>query len=120
LIGGCVLLWLVVAVPAYLWFGEQHLLYSAVAAGVCLVPMAATLLWCEWSMGKSPELQLAAVLGGTGVRMVFVVGVGMLLYLLVPALGSAWFWIWILGFYLITLTIEVILVAQKAATSNHA
>jgi hypothetical protein len=35
----------------------------AVAAGLCLVPSALTLVWTTWSSVSSPEQQLTAALG---------------------------------------------------------
>jgi len=120
LISSCVLLWLVLAGPVFLWLGGQHLLYSAVAAGICLVPTSGTLLWCDLVLGKSPEQQLAAVMGGTAFRMVFVVGLGMVLYGCVPGFASASFWLWIIGFYLAALGVEVFLLTRRQTTTDRA
>jgi hypothetical protein len=108
------------AAPVMFLLGEQQLLFSAVAAALCLVPMLATLLWAEISLGGAPEQVLAAVMGGTALRMVVVVGIGMVLYYKVPGFESASFWLWILGFYLWTLGVEVLLVQQRQATMDRA
>jgi hypothetical protein len=120
LIGSCGLLWLVLACPAYWWLGGDHFLYSAVAAAMCLVPTAATLLWCELAMGKTPEQQLAAVMGGTGIRMFFVIGVGMVIYHTLPQFHSGSFWLWILVFYLVTLTMEIVLITRRQTATDRA
>jgi hypothetical protein len=121
LIGGTVALWLLLAGPAYLCWGEQQLIFSAVAAGLCLVPMAATLVWVEFAHGqKAPEQQLLAVLGGTGVCMAFVLAGGMVIYFAVPPFKSAGFWLWVVGFYLWTLTVKVVLVVRRQAASDRA
>jgi hypothetical protein len=125
LISGCIGLWMLVAFPAYYLGGEPGLLFSATAAVLCLVPAAATQLWADKVAGKSPELQLAVVLGGTGIRMVCVIGFGMVLFFGVPVFAAAGFWLWVVGFYLATLTLETILVAgsltavDKATGINH-
>lgn len=111
---------MLLAGPVYLLLGERHVFFSAVAIGLCLVPMVGTLLWSDLTAGKSAEQQLAAVLGGTAIRMVAAVGLGMVIYFNVPAFESAWFLLWILGFYLWTLAVEVVLVARRQAAMDRA
>jgi hypothetical protein len=128
LIAGCVLLWfgMVAGVLCYraLQTGALDLaadenrvliLHTAVAALLCLVPTAATLLWCELVLGGSPEQQLAAVMGGTAIRMVFVVAAAMVLYFNFEDFHSGGFWIWVVVFYLATLVLETTLVARRQA-----
>jgi hypothetical protein len=126
LIAGCAGLWFVVAggVLAYRANRDQGLdlateenkmllLQTGVAALLCLVPTAVTLLWCDLVLGGSPEQQLAAVFGGTGLRMVFVVAVGMVLYFNFEAFNRTDFWLWVILFYLATLTLEMALVLRR-------
>jgi hypothetical protein len=123
LVAASLSLWLLTAWPALAWSWWQddgHLLYSAVAAGLCLVPTAATLIWCDLALSKSPDQQLVAVLGGTGFRLLFVIGIGMFLYHAVPAFDSAAFWFWIIGFYLWTLAVEIVLVVGRQSTMDKA
>src|SRR4051812_33595085 len=97
----------VVAVGPALWYGVGDvLLLAGAAVGVCLTPAALTLAWSSWASRGSPERQLLAVMGGTVVRMLVVLGAGMVLFQAVPALHRTSFWIWVIGFYLTTLTIE--------------
>ena len=64
---------------------------------------------------------MLAVMGGTGLRMVFVVGAGMALFYLHPDFNHAAFWIWVIVFYLFTLTLEmVILLVRPAAPKQSA
>jgi ABC-type multidrug transport system permease subunit len=119
LIAGCAALWLVLGFPAYYLDGELGLAQSAAAAVLCLVPTTVTLLWCDLVVGKSPELQLAAVLGGTGIRMAFVVGIGLVMFLNLPVFHSPAFWIWIVVFYLGTLTLEIVLVVKRQAAMDR-
>jgi hypothetical protein len=100
-------LWLVVAYPALYLGGEAELLYSTVALGLCLVPAAGTLAWLDSVAEPSSEQRLFIVLGGTGLRMTVVLGVGLALYRFVPFFGRASFWLWVLAFYLLTLTLEI-------------
>ncbi len=75
--------------------------------------MLATLLWCQRTFTSSPEQQLLAVLGGTGLRLVVVLAGGIALYHQVEALNRPAFLIWVVVFYLATLTLEIMLVAQR-------
>ena len=120
LVACSVALWGILAGPIYLLLGEQHLLFSAVAAGLCLAPMMVTQVWCDAVLGKSPEQQLAAVMGGTAFRMVFVVGIGMVLFSCTEEFAAAGFWLWIIGFYLWTLTVEMVLVARRQTAMDRA
>jgi hypothetical protein len=107
--------WVVAAYPAFVLGGEAALIHSAVALALCLVPAAATLLWATGGGTRAPEQQLALVLGGTGLRMGVALGVGLLLYLFVPLFAQSAFWVWLLVFYLLTLTVEVVLVVKGPA-----
>jgi hypothetical protein len=113
LIIGTLALWVAAAYPAWLLGGEEALAHSAVALILCIVPTTATLLWAEWTTRQSPEQQLTMVLGGTGIRLGLVMGVGLLLYTLVPFFGKQSFWIWLLIFYLFTLALEMVLVVRS-------
>jgi hypothetical protein len=119
LLGGTVLLWLVAIYPAIRLWGNDMLLLSVVAMGLCLAPTLLTLLWGAWAQEQTPEQQLLMVLGGTGVRLFVVLGVGLGLSLGVAYFQEANlypFWTWVLVFYLVTLFIEVlILILGRAA-----
>ena len=120
LMAGSMTLWVVLSYPAYLLNGDEGVLFSAVAAILCLVPTAATLLWCDLVLGGSPEQQLMAVFGGTAIRIVFVIGVAMVLYQALEAFHSNTFWLWIIVFYLATLTLEMVLVVRRQAAMDKA
>jgi hypothetical protein len=114
---GTLLLWLVtLGVACLLWPDEQLALLqlSSTALGLCLVPTVLTMLWASWSSGQDPEQQVVAALGGTGVRMFFVLGVGLLLSSSVPYYQEHFrdFWIWVLLFYLATLALEMTLLVR--------
>jgi hypothetical protein len=52
------------------------------------------------------------VLGGTGVRMAFVLGTALLLHFTVPSFQKQGFWVWLLIFYLFTLALEMVLIVK--------
>jgi hypothetical protein len=110
---GTALLWLATALPAWLIAPETGLVDITVASLLCLAPMTATLLWCHYSFRADPEQQLLAVLGGTGVRL-FVVLLGSIgLFYAVEALARPIFLVWVVVFYLATLTLEVVVVVRR-------
>jgi len=144
LVAGTLVFGLAVSFPAYRLGGEVGLVTAALAGLLCLLPTTVTLLWAGWAQEQSPERQLVMVLGGTGVRMVVVLGAGLLMSPHYPAvviavlrevlgfLGNlnwtpaheptitAW-WGWILAFYLVTLALEVgILVAARTPVKHSA
>jgi hypothetical protein len=107
-----VLLWLVLAIPAWLLGQEQACIDSAVAVLLCLLPMSATLWWCHRAFAGSPEAQLAAVMGGSGVRLVVVLPASIGLFFAVEALQRPAFLIWVVVYYLATLALEVVLIMR--------
>jgi hypothetical protein len=108
LLGGTVGFWLLVFYPARLLWGDEAVFFSAAAGLLCLVPTAATLVWSHRALhGGSPNQQLAAILGGTGVRMAFVIGLGLILFHGVPELHHPGFLVWVVVFYLWTLALEM-------------
>ena len=120
LLAGGVTSWLLLAYPAQLLGGEAMVVLSAVACLLCLVPAAATLVWSQWALQSTPEQQLLAVLGGTGVRMVFVVGAGIAIFLLSEYFHRTGFLIWVVVFYLITLALEIgLLLKSRQAEASH-
>lgn len=125
LVGVTLALWLIGVYPASLQWGEATFALSAVAALLCLAPTAASLFWGHWAQEQTPEQQLLMVLGGTGLRMVVVLGVGLTLSTQVEFFkGNNLnpFWAWVLVFYLVTLGLEVALLVvsrnQRAAREH--
>ena len=109
------LLWAVVTYPAGQFWGSEVLVQSGAAMLLCLVPAVLSLALSQHALRQSPEWQLLAFLGGTGLRMVVVLGVGFLLFHVVPALRGDGFWVWLIVFYLATLAGELwLLVAGKS------
>jgi len=110
---GSLVLWLLAAVPAWLLGGTTALADTALACGLCLVPMVATFIWAEWACAQAADQQLLAVLGGTGVRLFVVAGAGIGLYHAVAELHRPAFLLWVIIFYLATLTLEVVVVVRR-------
>lgn len=113
LVLGSLACWLVLAYPAWRWGGEATLAFSAVAGLLCLVPSSATLVWAWRAQRGVPEEQLIAVLGGTAVRMGVVVAAGMAIYHGFPYFHHQSFWLWVIAFYLFTLTLEMSLLLTR-------
>jgi len=111
-----VVAWAVLALPTRLILGESAPFQSGVAALICLVPSCLTLVWSRWALSRSPEQQLAAVMGGTATRMFLVLAIGSIVYLLIPSFRETAFWVWLLAFYLFTLTMEMTLLLGPERT----
>jgi hypothetical protein len=114
LVGGVAALWLLLALPArHLGGGDDAVAQSGLAALLCLVPAAAVMVWADWAFRQSAEQQMYAVLGGSGVRMFFVLGAALLLTELAGWYrGQIGFWVWIGVFYLFTLVLEIALLLK--------
>jgi hypothetical protein len=112
LIGGAAAFWLLVGLPARaLGGGDRALIFSGAAVLLCLPPMAGALVWASWAQSQSPQDQLVAVVGGTGVRMIFVLAGALILALAVPYFqGQVAFWIWLLVVYAAALALDVALI----------
>lgn len=120
LIAGTLTAWLAAAWPARLLSGPEAPSRGLAACLLCLAPAVLTLAWAASTAGGKPEEQLTAVFGGILVRMVAVLGGALLLFFAVPFLQAADFWIWLLGFYLFTLALEMALVlAYFRRTPDH-
>ncbi len=111
LVCGAVGLWLLALYPGWLLAGEQALFQSTAALLICLIPALATFCWAVRS-SDSPEKQLLTTLGGSGIRIVTVVAVGLVLYLTWPDIFNDYFWVWIAIFYLFLLALETFLLIK--------
>jgi hypothetical protein len=119
---GVLALWAVASGIALLAWPERRemfLIYSAAAAALCLVPGALTLTWALWGSSQSPEQRRLVALGGTVVRMFFVLGAGLLLTSTVAYFGHRSFWLWLLLFYLGTLALEMIVVVRALGQQGN-
>ena len=110
LVGGGAAFWLLVGLPArHLGGGDSAFVYLGTALLLCLVPGAATLVWGEVALRQTPDKQMILVLGGTGLRMAFVLLAGWTLYQWVPYYERSSFLIWLVVCYLFTLALDMTL-----------
>jgi hypothetical protein len=119
LLSASFVLWLVLGVLASLIWGDKALAQSGSACLLCALPAMGTLFWVSRVRDRRPVQQMAAILGGTGLRMFGVLLGGLALFALVPILNDATFWIWILVFYLFTLLVEMRLVLRGLAPPSE-
>ena len=108
LIAGGIAAWLLLIGPGYLIWENAAFIQSLVALGLCLIPAVGTMAWALRA-GHAPDALLLAILGGTGVRLAIVLGGGFLLTKGRPDLFPEDFWIWVGAFYLVFLTLEIVL-----------
>jgi hypothetical protein len=121
LVGGTIAFWGLVTYPArLLWPQDPTLGWSTAAALICLIPTTLTLVWTRWAYGGQPEQQLLAVLGGTAVRMGFVLAAAMILYFNVPEFEHQRFWVFMVVYYLFTLALEMVVIVRGTAAGQAA
>lgn len=109
-----VVAWLVLAVPARRLFGDEHLVYSTVATGLCVLPALGSLVLVGLAGRISRNAQLYAVLAGTFLRLGLVLLGALFFYLYHPYFqGQTAFLYWLLIFYLITLVLEKTLLLRR-------
>jgi hypothetical protein len=111
LVGGCAAFWLLVGLPArHLGGGDAAFVFLGTALLLCLAPAIITLVWGERALRQSVDNQLILVLGGTGMRMAFVLLAGWILYLWAPCYQRQnSFLIWLIVGYLFTLALDMTL-----------
>lgn len=112
LVGGVLFLWVVAVVPGRFALGEEAVHESAAAAGLCLLPAVATLIWAQRA-GTSLEARLLLMVGGTGLRLLFVLAGGFGLTRLLPDWFGWTLWIWLMVFYIFTLGLETTLLVKS-------
>ena len=121
LVGGTIVFCVLVTYPAsVLWPDDPILWWNTTAAALCLVPTALTLVWARRAYGQQPEQQMLAVMGGTGVRMAFVLAVGLLLFFNVKEFAYQRFWIFVIVYYLFTLALEMVLIVRNPVVEQAA
>lgn len=113
LIGVPVVLWGVFLYPGYLVWGPDVLLHSGVALALCLVPAVATFVATN-RLTSSTDQRMLASLGSSGLRMAFVLGIGLLLHTKVNDRFPTVFLYWLVLFYLVILGLEVGLLVRQS------
>lgn len=112
LIGLPVLLWAILLYPAQRIWGDDALMHSGVALALCLVPAVVTFVATS-RLTKTTDQRMLAALGSTGLRMAFVLGIGMILNSQLPEKFPNAFLYWLALFYLVILGLEVGLVVRQ-------
>lgn len=98
--------WLVCFWPARMHGGGDGIFWMSVAAFCCLIPGWIVVLLSRLAI--FPD-DLWLMLAQTAVRLVSVVGAALVVRSFWPKLGVADFFGWLIGFYLLTLLLEVYL-----------
>lgn len=122
LFGGTLTLWVLIALPTRALVDDPEvkariIVYSGTTLLLCLIPTALTLIWCSAALQQAPENQLAAVMGGTGIRLLSVLLAGWALHSNVAFFQDGSFWNWLLGAYLFTLALEMTLLLSGRTVS---
>src|SRR5262245_45444021 len=110
LAGATILFWALLVYPGWLLFGNSIWVARLTALGLCLIPALASLAWTLKTSGGAPEMQLVAILGGSGIRMAIALGGGLLLHETLPEMFANGFWLWMVLFYMFILAIETVLI----------
>ncbi len=117
---GCMVFWVLVALPSRHIWGDPAAVYSGAALSLCIIPTAATMLWAHWAFNQAADQQIVMVLGGTGLRMFVVLSGGLALYYLIPYFQEhQGFWLWVLVAYLFTLAWEMTLVLKGRSPAGE-
>lgn len=111
LVGGSVGLWLILLVPGWLIQGEQVWCQSLTALGLCLVPAMASLAWV-WATRAKPDVQLLALLGGSGIRIGVTAAGAYVLCVFLPQLYPDGFLVWLGLIYMGVLLLEILLAVR--------
>ncbi|MFQ5730650.1 MAG: hypothetical protein ACE5KM_01720 [Planctomycetaceae bacterium] len=112
-----VALWIVLAGPAWLMAGTAALEGLSYAAVLCLLPG-----WVVFAIAsrarESNRQATVTILGGMGLRMLFVLG-GMLgVQAMRPHLGLNQFVVWLLIYYVATVALETLMVVSGLKRSQ--
>jgi hypothetical protein len=100
----------------FMFWQESALIQGGTAFGLTFIPVALTLAWALHSYRSSPEMQLLACLGGSGVRMAIALGGAYFLTQAQPEIFSSALFFWLLVFYLTFLAAEISLVLRRQPT----
>jgi hypothetical protein len=112
-----VLMWLALVGPAWFVAGREGLIGLTAAAVLCLIP-GWTVFWIAAGYGSAGTDVPLVILGGTALRMVFVLLGMIIVQTLDPRLGFREFIVWLLVFYLGLLAVETCLVLLRSASRS--
>ena len=105
--------WGLALLPAYLLLGKLGMQGCTLAAVICAVPAIASLLVCEWASGLTPAMLAYCFLGGSVVRVGFVVAADLVVQSSVSGFDLSTFTIWLAIFYFVGLSAEVLLLTNN-------
>jgi hypothetical protein len=77
------------------------------------------MIWALAGSRQTPEQRRLVALGGTVIRMFFVLGAGLLVTGTIDYFRGTTFWLWLLIFYLFTLALEVVIVIRALGTGDQ-
>jgi hypothetical protein len=117
LLAATVVLWLALAGPAWFVAGRDGMIGLTTAAVLCLVP-GWTVFGLAASFGSSGSQVPLVILGGTVLRMVFVLLGLVIVQTVNPRLGFREFIVWLLVYYLCLLAVETCLVLLTSASQG--
>lgn len=118
LLGGSICLLAVLLGPGWLLQGPEALGQSLTALALSLGPAMASLAWVM-AAKKTPELQLTAILGGTGLRLAAAAGGALVLHQAFPETLPMAFFLWVGAFYVGTLALETTLALRVYAAAGR-
>jgi hypothetical protein len=110
-------LWAGLAYPAWRVGGIDSFLACSISALLCTIPACLNVTWGARFVLLNPAERFRWMLWAKMVRLVFVLGGGFALYLLVPELVTVSFWVWVLVFYLPALALETWLLLPRAGSN---
>ncbi len=122
LYGGVLAFWVLIALPAraLLEDGDESarvIAYCGTTLLLCMIPTTLTLWWGRRALEQSPDQQLAAVMGGTGIRLFAVLVAAWALWSNIGFYQQSSFWNWLLIAYLFTLALEITLLLMGRPTA---
>jgi len=111
------ILWLILLAPAWFVAGRNGIVGLSAAAGLCLVPGWAV-FWLATTFGAAGSQVPLVILGGTVLRMMFVLLGMVIVQTADPHLGFREFVVWLLVFYLSLLAVETSLMLWRSEARN--
>jgi hypothetical protein len=119
-ITGAILFGALSLAAGYALWDVEALVQGGAAFALAFVPAAGTLAWVLYTYRTTPQLQLMASLGGSGLRMAIALGGGLLLTSEQPQMFHSPFWGWLAWFYLVLLAFEITVLVRQLPKLNGA
>jgi hypothetical protein len=110
-------LWLLLLYPAYLAGGVDGLQGLTIAAVLCTVPGVLVSLMASF-VSQTDQQAMLLIIGGSTVRMLFVLIGILMVNALLPGLGFWGFTVWVIAFYLVLLSVETFLVYRQVSMES--